>query len=343
MHIKRALLASTFLAAATQFAVSPAQAAQFEMTVGGFMEQWFGYTDGPANNQGFDQQSDGEIEFAPEIALDNGLTVGVSVQLEAKTDGDQIDQQFLFVEGSFGRLVMGSENSAPYLMSITVPSAGAGLDSGDLPNWIAGMNGFLINTANNFAADEDSSEKVSYFTPRFAGFQLGVSYVPQLQEDIDAPANNNDATRDDAFGVAVNFDHEFGDFTLGASAGYMHYGDDAAAAGEAPENLAFGLSLGYGGFTVAGAYNDLNDSVAGDIESFGIGALYDAGPFSVSLGYIYGEDKGADSDSNAFELGGSYVLGPGVSAVGSIFYGEQETAGVKTDGVAVIGGLALTF
>lgn len=344
MQKKRLLLASTALATSAFLSSAPALAAEWEVTVGGYMEQWFGYADSSRSfRDGFDQQSDGEIHFLPEITLDNGLKFGANVQLEAQTDGDQIDQQFAYVSGSFGRLVLGSENSAPYLMSITVPSAGAGLDSGDLPDWISGADLNLINTTSNFSADEDSAEKVSYFTPRFYGFQLGVSYVPQLSEDADAAPNTADGVRDDAFGVAVNFDRSFNDFSIGASVGYMHYGDDDTAAGEEPENIGLGLSLGYGGFTVAGAYNDLQDSSVGSIESFGIGAMYETGPIALSIGYIYGEDDGNDRESDAFELGAAYTLGPGVAAVASFYYVDQEFAAFDIEGIAIVGGLSLSF
>ena len=71
------------------------------------------------------------------------------------------------------------------LMSLGVPSAGAGLDSVDLPNWIGGVNGDLSTTTFNFSRDEDSAEKITYFTQRFYGLQLGAGYVPEIAEDIE--------------------------------------------------------------------------------------------------------------------------------------------------------------
>jgi predicted porin len=68
--------------------------------------------------------------------------------------------------------------------------------------------------------------------------------------------------------------------------------------------------------------------VSGNIESYGVGGVYVSGPVSVSLGYIYGEDDGANTEFDAFDFGVSYDLGPGVSVVGSVFYAEQETARV---------------
>lgn len=348
MNKRRALLATTALAAAAQFGLAaPAMAdSKWNMEIGGFMHQYFGYAEGATrDNEGFDSQSDTEIHFTPSIMLDNGLHVGVNVQLEGQTDGDQIDQQFLFVESSYGRLELGSIDSAPYTMQIGVPSAGIGLDSGDAADWIGRINNDLISTMNNFSRDEDSSEKVNYYTPRFAGFQLGVTYVPQVgSEDADAPPNENDGTRDNGFGIGLNYDRTFNDFSIGASAGYMNYGDDDAAVGPTPENYGFGLSLGYAGFTVAGAYNNLEDSVAGDLETFGVGLMYEFDKVALSFGYIHGDDDSSKADSDAFELGASYALGPGVAVIGSIYYVDQDSpAGADLEGGAAVAGLALSF
>jgi len=315
------------------------------MNVGGFMEQWFGYAKGATrDNEGFDEQTDAEIAFEPQITLDNGIQIGVDVQLEAQTDGDQIDQQYAWVEGNFGRLEMGSNDSAPYLMAIGLPSAGLGLDSGDAPDWIGAINGLLITTTYNLTAEDDSSEKVNYFTPRFSGFQLGVSYIPELAQDIDAPPNEANGVRDNAFGIGLNYEGSFNDFSIGASAGYMYFGDDDALAGDEPEDYGFGLSLGYGGFTLTGTYNQLDDSSAGDIESFGVALMYETGNLGLSLGYIHGDDDASQADSDAFEFGASYTLGPGVSTHFSFFYVNQDSAfGSDLEGAAAVGGLALSF
>jgi outer membrane protein OmpU len=249
---KKLLLATTAFAGLAHLGAANASAAEWNVTVGGFMEQWFGYGDSSlANAEGFDQQSDTEIHFKPTITLDNGIKIGAMVQLDGQTDADQIDQQFAYIEGSFGRVILGSENSAPMLMSLGVPSAGAGLDSGDLPNWIGGVNGDLITTTFNFSRDEGSAQKITYFTPRFYGLQLGASYVPELAEDIDAPPNNINGVRDDAFGFGANYDRSFGDFAFGASGGYMDYGDDDAAVVITLPTMALALASATAGSRLA--------------------------------------------------------------------------------------------
>ena len=120
--MKKALLLGTSAIVAAGMFAAPAHAADpIEISVGGFMNQWFGYQDNDdapgVDTQTFEQWSNSEIIFNGKTTLDNGLQVGIQVQLEANTDtSDQIDESFAFVEGSFGRFVIGSENDAGYLM-----------------------------------------------------------------------------------------------------------------------------------------------------------------------------------------------------------------------------------
>lgn len=345
--MKKSLLATTALAALGAVAVAgPAAAAEkIKIGVGGYMEQWFGYADsdvtGDTHRDGFDEQSDGEIHFKGETTLDNGLTFGVNVQLEAQTDGDQIDEQYAYVEGSFGRFLMGSENAASYLMHYGIPSHGVGTDSGDHSNWIAGHD-FTGSRTNGRGPDNDS-EKITYFTPRFMGFQLGASYVPMIEQDIDRAPDGSDGVRDDSFSVAANFKRSFNDFSVAFSAGYQDFGDDKAVAGDM-ESYQFGLQLGFAGFKVAGTYGEEDRTATDTQETIGVGLSYAAGPFGVSLAYINSDRDGIDREQDTFELGGKYVLGPGVQARASILYSEAEVRGVDThDGFAVVGGLKLAF
>jgi predicted porin len=354
--MKKSLLATTALAALGAVAVAgPALAAEkLKIGVGGYMQQWFGYADSKdsvvADRDGFDQKTDAEIHFKGETTLDNGLTFGVNVQLEAQTDGDQIDEQYVYVAGSFGRFLMGSENSAFYLMHYGLPSMGVTIDSGDANEWIQGINFTMART--NGRGNDNDSEKITYFTPRFQGFQLGVSYVPQQNQDADAAPAENDGTRDDGFAIGANFQRSFNDFKVELSTGYQDFGDDKALTTNA-ESYNVALRLGYAGFTVAGGYGieDRQNLVAGDEkdaeqETWHAGVAYGMGPWGVSLGWIGSElSKGRDDEQDVFELGAKYALGPGIDLKGSVLYGERDdTNGVKAaEGFAIVGGLDLSF
>ena len=93
--MKKILLGTTAIVAAGMIAAPSADAAdKIKISVGGYMNQWFGYTtadDESGEYQGFNNVSDTEIFFTGMTTLDNGISFGVNVQLEGNTSGDQID------------------------------------------------------------------------------------------------------------------------------------------------------------------------------------------------------------------------------------------------------------
>src|SRR5690606_13221642 len=177
-------------------------------------------------------KSNSEIFFVGTATLDNGLKFGVNVQLEANSNAaDQIDESFLFVEGSFGRFNLGSENSAGYLMTYAAPNVGLGVNStsiltGFLPN--SGFDatdhaGFFRGPLGSTYVELDrsnDSEKLTYFTPRFSGFQFGASYIPDPAEDSNAQPHDDTVGFRDGFSFGANFVESFNGFDVAVSGRY---------------------------------------------------------------------------------------------------------------------------
>jgi len=134
-----------------------------------------------------DQFWEAEVWFVGETTLDNGIKIGVNIQMEAYTSADQIDEHYVYVQGGFGRLVVGAENSAPYIMHYSAPSPTGGQFGADSPNMFpfrAPPSNRTGGTVRTFMQLTSDANKITYYTPRFApGFQFGVSYTP----DDDAP------------------------------------------------------------------------------------------------------------------------------------------------------------
>jgi hypothetical protein len=351
--MKKSLLATTALAALGAVAVASPASAKFEVGVSGYMEQWFGYSDNSnsaqPNSDVFDQISDAEFNIDFKQTLDNGLTIGGQIQVEgqqqAEAVGDEIDEQYIYIDGAFGRFLIGSENGAPYLMHYGVKSNGVGLDEGDVNNWIAGSTGSLRITNATTLIDNDQN-KISYFSPRVNGFQIGATFQPDA-DDINArvPSAGGaeaDGSRDNGFGLGANYVTAVADMSVKASVGYA---DAGGTLGGQETALSMGLQLGFGGFTASFAYGEHeNDNAPVDRNTFGVSVAYNAGPAGVSIGYVRGEESDDDLQQDAFEFGASYSVGPGVTAKGSIYYMDAVDAGNSVaDGVAVVGGLALSF
>jgi predicted porin len=347
--MKKSLSATTALAALGAVAVASPASAKVEVSVAGYMEQWFGYSDNAksANPDSdiFDQHSDNEFFVRFSQTLDNGIKIGGEIQVEGENAGD-IDEQYMYLDGSFGRILMGSENTADYLMHYGVKSNGIGIDESDATTWVAGGNGDLQRT-NTVGVNSDSNA-ITYFTPRVNGFQVGASYIPSIGDEDDRTANtagqNADLRLDNGFALAANYMNSFDQLNLKVSVSYIDAGGDSDAPGD-ETGLSSGIQLGFGGFTASFAYMEIeNDNGGEDVNTFGTTLAYNAGPAGVSIGYIRGEDSDNDLQQDVIEVGASYKVGPGVTAAGSIYYVEgSDGADTVADGIAVAAGLKLSF
>ncbi len=301
--MRKSLLATTALAAAGAFAVGTASASdRMSVGVGGYMEQWIGAADvdnGTDDNGGISQWSDSEIYFRGSLEADNGLTFSVKVELEGNTSSDQIDESQATVSGSFGQIVLGSEDHPASLMHYGNQDVGVGLNCGD-PSWVAGVTscaregGKGLGTSGWIVGGDD--QKIAYYTPRMAGMQFGAAYIPNasgdtgVSEDINIAPTNND---EDAWSVGLNYRGDMGDASVGVSFGHYQRnqagGMLVAAAEQAAldggvgnldpirDNIAardskgdaetftnFGLQIGFGafGFDVAYATHDGGEYMA---------------------------------------------------------------------------------
>ena len=342
--MKKILLGSTAIVAAGMIASVPTAdaASKMKLGVGGYMEQWFGFTsgdDGVAQDySGFSTVSDGEIHFKGKTKLDNGISVGVNVQLEAQQGGDQIDEQYMTVSGGFGQIIIGDENSAMYKMHYAPSDYGIGMNSGDNTAWnkpVSDAEGDSINMGSHYRSPfgatyiepdaVNDSAKISYFTPRVSGFQLGLSYAPDGSQDNNG-LPNRDAVNSDYIMVGANFVQKMGGMSVGISGGYGTVTDAAAGGGE-PEATSFGIKMGMGGISAGVAYANFSDHGTKDQEGLMAGVAYSSGPMGVSVSYYHGEKDGNNGDAatldgqaerDVIHLSAKYAMGPGVTLAGTL-------------------------
>jgi outer membrane protein OmpU len=334
--MKKSLLATTALVALGVATVAaPASAEGFEVKVGGFMEQWFGYSDN-ANSavtkaDVFTQHSDDEFHLSFKQTLDNGITIGGLMEFEGEGAGG-MDEQHGYIEGAFGKIIAGAENNAPYLMHYAIKSNGIGIEEGDGGNvWIAGTGGAAMTRTNVHLNAVDDANTITYLSPRVNGLQIGASYTPEAQTDARVPAGttaakqqrNGNGVRDNAWGVAGNYQGSFADLSLKLAAGYTDGGSDSSVSGDSTA-LTGAIQVGFGGFTTSLAYGSTNDDhgAGTEYDNFGVSLAYNAGPAGVSLAYLRSEDSDSDDKQDQIEVGASYAVGPGVKAAASLYYIE---------------------
>ena len=373
--MKKTLFGTTALVTAGVLASSGAQA-QIELGLGGYMNNFFVVGDSDPDD-GTDYSptglySDGEVWFSGEFTADNGLSFGANIQLEAfGGTGDQIDENFGYIEGGFGRFQFGSENTAAYLMQYTAPNVGVPLNSGWVTSFVpvpAGFSAGFRTTALSTLIDIGNDENIlTYFTPRFFGFQLGASYAPAVVftgEGLNSPVFANEDTQfNNGIAIGVNFVESFGSVDVAVAGGYRRAeAPDSAFTGfsytpEDIEQFSAGANIGFAGFTIGGSYaNETSGrtSVSGgniistEGESYDIGVSYSTGPWSFGVAYIHGEVEGAigtpgEDEMDAASVGIEYAVAPGVTASVSGLWADWDEEGTNSDNDGFAGSVGINF
>jgi hypothetical protein len=263
--MKKLLLGSTALVAGGLMAAPAMAADPIKIGVGGYytfygvagsIDPTYALNGSVTQYKGFEILQEGEIHFIGQTKLDNGTSVGLTVELEgwnpnhgvtgAATGNAQIDEAFMFAFGDWGRIEIGGRDAASYRMYYGTPSAFIGFGAiQHNHNWasnaVIGFNKAYGRTmATTITPQWQDQNRINYFTPRFAGLQIGIGYAPKLNNPIgnmgstgittgpggvagicgyNSPANpNNCPTGDyawqDLFDVGANYLNKFGDLTV---------------------------------------------------------------------------------------------------------------------------------
>ena len=362
--IKKALILSSALVGAGLMAAAPASAAdKIKLGLGGFMEQWVGFSEQDGSYEGtneyssFDAKSDTEVHFSGSTKLDNGLTISAEVELESDRNGGTIDESYLQVDSpTVGSLQVGAIGDAVNAIAIFAPDVGIGNTDGDVSTWV--NNPLSVTSVVTFV-DQGKFNKVNYFSPTFAGLQVVASYTPDASNhDMDVPnrVNGGDA---EAYGFGATYSRQIEGVGFSADVGYGVTTSTTAGIDDLKIWQA-GVNLSYAGFVFGGSYGDFSQNVESGASStanqdgyaWDVGVSYATGPYSVSLSYFASQYEGnsavaADEEQAQLMLSGAYNMGPGVNIKGSVFTADYDdettTATANNDGWGAVAGLTLDF
>jgi outer membrane protein OmpU len=352
--MKKQLLTSTALVAAGVLAVSGSALAQGKpsLKVGASTEQIFGvgsnadaYDAANGARVGWDQHSDTEIHFNGSVTLDNGIKIVTRTELEGEsvdavngtsntTNGagagtqDYIDETWMRISGSFGEVRLGTGDPAAMAMTtgyLGTWSTGVGLNhSFDIPDWITNPGTVSASTVARVDITSDA-EHISYFTPRFSGFQAGISYIPSTVEDVNNQRQLTGGGDTDGVSFGVNYVGKFSGVGVGIAAGYAETNESAVDRSD-DSVWGVGAKFDFQGVRVSLSWVD-NDSqeakttgvtAAVGQETFEAGISYTFGPNAVSLTYQDAETTatsvaaGAGDELQAMTIAYRRTLGPGV-------------------------------
>ena len=343
--MKKLLLVTTALVGVTMMS-APAVAANINLDLSGYLKFYGVYADNDeaAADSRYDAEfrRNSELHFMGETTLDNGLTVGAVTELRI-ADGDNsvvTDEVYGYFSGQWGRVNLGVEDGAAYLLQVAAPSADSNIDgisvsiqaldplvpqSEDGAAVVEALNngGFTqdITTLDYQHADFEATDRLTYLTPKFNGFQAGVSYAPKnggtssnaamAGDDSSALLNESE----NLWEVSARWDGTVQGLGIGVGAGYSTASQELAPTttevdalitqayyfNDAPSTWNVGASVAYNGFSLGGSYlttdtsrvADVNvggavDSTTGDVnrDTWVVGAAYDNGPYHVGASYL---------------------------------------------------------
>lgn len=383
-------------------AATPAQAEDgLTLNIGGYFKGYTMWTDvdeeGTLENRDLDIIRNTEIHFGGETTLDNGLTVGFHTEAETDAQGTAndsfgVNETYAYFSGGWGRVNFGSEDGASYLLQVEAPSADDNIDG--IRQFVNPVNYAAIEAGGTLEVfdvngarsgldyDQDLSgteDKLTYLSPIMNGFQVGVSYTPELGDDSDEDSENFDETDNDfgsVYEIGVRYEGQFNNVGVIVGGGYSHVENEnettAPGAGLPTDDRAawnLGVDLDIGPFGVGVAYleddfGETDTAAAGEDTideetTWVVGADYTTGPFKLGASYMNIEGAGniiGSSGSNGtdgveaerYAAGVVYTYGPGMTFRGSVSHVELDdvtgiTGSDDADATAVVIGTQINF
>ncbi len=337
--MKKGLLATTALIGAGVLMAGTAGAAEApEYKLGGgmnFQVYWAdqNFQDTKGQDHGWYFGVD-EAELALKVsgAADNGLKYGFKIEIQVNTDdGTVADEARIQLSGNWGTVQLGDEDGAEDTMNYggeNLMGATGGFD-GDFGDIYISAPSAFAPTGPSIAGDTSDATKVTYYSPRFSGFQVGASLTPTPNGGDDF---KEDGDWENHYGLGANYDNTFGSVRVRASAVYSTntsnvtwIEDDAA--------FSVGGIVGFGPFSVAANYTDNSDSgmptgSGAETSYWNAAGQYSAGSFTLAGGYFSGLIENSDGDTLEFtniSLTADYTVAPGLGAYAEINLIEEES------------------
>ena len=333
----RVLLSTTALVAAGLLVTSVAYADEEEMMaeeemmepagpvavgVGGYYRLAIGgYSgDGDDGNRGNGIDQNIEISVGGETVLDNGITAGVLVWLDAMNGGDDdISETMVYFSGAFGTLKAGGYESAAQLGTVWAPGGNGnfGIKApffayGSRTSWQSMVNG----------ASEDSF-KVSYDSPSFNGISLSASYEPDDNETSYAGRGAEDSGQiSEVVSIHVGFTQELMGGSVGAGFGIEEGTHEMCSANCDASSMRGGLTISIDDISIGGAVLE-SENMMGDRTDTDVGISWSQG--GLGLGVQWGNRDSSDmAGFQVTALNASYALGPGVELNSQLATGSMD-------------------
>lgn len=348
--MKRLLLGTTTLVGGSLLATTAFASDGVKLSLGGYITNAFGVAfDDDSNGEAGDDLNlvgigtDAEIHFIGQTTLDNGLTVGVRVELEGgDEDGDQIDQAYTFFKGGFGDVRFGLVDGAAGNMYMLPPGSTANFGPYS-PNTTGAALSPGIFDPENTITQRDKPAKVVYYSPVWSGFSFGLSYTPNDDEksyngddntDGEFRPNRPEGTASNDVGLGLHYEYAGDDWGLTLGGAAYWEGDVNKASADDTEQAGYnlGATVSFGSWQVgaAGTYFTDGNGKDQDIWLVGGGLTYTVDAWTLGGGWAHVvSDVAGFKDNDILDRAGvtaSYALGPGIDLDAGAFYTWAEAA-----------------
>lgn len=241
--------------------------------------------------------TDIDVTFTMSGELDNGLTFGAEVDLDAVED--DADQDFaVFVTGDFGRVTLGDTDGA---FDWALQEIGLGRGSED-----ASINHSGYSNNDGFLSDSDSIVRYDYSFGDFA-------FAAAVELDGDGG--------DRGYGIGARYSSSFGGTDIRFGFGYEAVGDW--------QTYGISVSPNFGNGFSADLNYTITDPPAGPTDTYiGVGLDYQNDLWAIGVNYGTYDYAGASESGFGvyaqYDLGGGASLNFGFSSSDPGFGGSEE-------------------
>ena len=287
--------------------------------------------DGARNNKGSEQ-----------VVNNAGSTVSISTGATGKYGADEAN---VWMSGSWGKLEIGNQDGAADKMAV----GGTEVDmlGGNILGAFFQVNGTfgLRGTDYTNVGEGADNTKITYYSPRMSGFQVGLSYVPRYAAQGTQPAQSGETRDNGSYEAGVSYTGKAGGAKFEIAAVASSFQEQANITGY---GQGIGGMVEMNNITVAAGYAQNDDwrAASADQKAWNAGIGYNGGKWQVAAYYLNADSKvGANkSEFEEFSLQAGYNFGGGLTgAVGLYDINLKEGGSETNDGQGLIAKLTAKF
>lgn len=280
--------------------------------------------------------ADSELYIEANVSPSDKVEIGAKAVLDVDADVEEVnaDETFMFMSGGFGLIQVGRTKGAEDAMALGADTIAAGT---------GGLDGDTDNLGIAKVTNSEDAAKVSYFTPRLSGFQVGLSFTPETADDegnlteIDEEGDDEEQQDlEDHLGLGLNFVQRFGELDIGLAA-VGSFGKGVANSQNDLDAFSLGGTLGFDNLQFGASYGQNRN--ADDVAFTTVGATLGFGDAKVGIGYNY-VDEQAGGIVHVIVLSGDMEIVDGVELQADVSYADPDE---QSSNIASVLALELSF